>query len=52
MVKAVNAVGEKDCTLALNFGGGQVNGRGDVDRKLSHKMCSIYMHVWMYSEKK
>ena len=22
MVKAVNSVGEKDCTLALNFGGG------------------------------
>ena len=22
MVRAVNSVGEKDCTLALNFGGG------------------------------
>ena len=22
MVKAVNSIGEKDCTLALNFGGG------------------------------
>ena len=45
MVRAVNSVGEKDCTLALNFGGGAESEDNVPARYIGYGVSMIFCPI-------